>query len=70
MGGKRESPNAEKSKGVAVCDGCESVVSVWVRSDGRVDPISPQGVCTCAEPSLQLVDDGEREPEESTTNGP
>ena len=58
----------ERSKGVAVCADCDAVVSVWVRGDGTVEPISPQGVCDCEEPSLELVSgdelEGDPRPEE------
>ena len=57
----------ERSKGIAVCEDCDGVVSVWVRSDGTVDPISPQGVCDCDEPTLELVTEEELETE--TTDG-
>ena len=60
MSEDHESSNSQKKKGVAFCEDREDVVSVWIKTDGSIDPISPEGVCSCEEPSLRLIDETER----------
>lgn len=49
------SPDEGTDKGVAVCEDCEDVVSVWIEPDGTIRPISPQQTCSCGDTSLRLV---------------
>lgn len=59
MGTEQDSPLNERAKGAAICTDCEDIVSVWVKKD-RVEPISTEGVCSCGNPSLRLLnEDGE-----------
>lgn len=51
----------EKEKGVAICETCGDVVSVWIKADKGLEPISSEGICACNEPVLRLLGENENE---------
>ncbi|MDS0475283.1 hypothetical protein [Natrinema sp. 1APR25-10V2] len=61
------SDDSEKAPGV--CENCGELLPVWVTRDGTVRPISPHNDCSCADPSLRVVDEDDvfEAPEEQPT---
>lgn len=51
--------NEEKTKAVAVCDGCGEVVPVRVWSDGTIHPIGEDESGCCREAEYRVLERGE-----------
>jgi len=48
----------EREKTAGVCRNCEELFTVWESRDGTVRPVSPYNACSCADPSLRVIDGG------------
>lgn len=55
-----EGAEGEKTKAVAVCDGCGEVVPVRVWSDGTIHPIGESDNRCCEEADYRVLERGER----------
>ncbi|ADJ15559.1 hypothetical protein [Halalkalicoccus jeotgali] len=50
--------DVEKTKAVAVCDGCGELAPVRVWPDGTIHPIGSEDGC-CEEADYRILEDGE-----------